>query len=141
MNEIQTMTILAALADSIKSHEMLADSRYDEIERLQDKLYEQEKKIREHDRLVEDRDYYMNALSKANQELQTALESLRQYKLGDPSIRSKADAFMAAHPEMHDMTVRINCIKEVRQLTGWGLKETKDYVEAYVKEHPKTRTA
>lgn len=30
---------------------------------------------------------------------------------------------------------KIECIKVVRSLTGWGLKETKDFVEAYMARH------
>lgn len=138
MNEFQMDTILTMLADSHNAVKSTSESRLVEIERLQDKLYEREEKVRAYDRVVEDREYYMNALSKANEDLQTALAELRQYKLGDPSIKGKADAFMASHPELHDMTHRIACIKEVRSLTGWGLKEAKDYVEAYVKDHPYT---
>ncbi len=141
MNEFQMDTILTMLADSHNAVKTMCDSRLDEINRLQDRLYEQERKVRDYDRMVEDRDYYMNALSKANQELQTALAELRQYKVSDPGIKGKADTFMADNPHLHDMSCRISCIKEVRQLTGWGLKETKDYVEAYVKEHPSARTA
>lgn len=56
----------------------------------------------------------------------------------DPKVDEKAAAFMSEKGCNYTMdymgdTVpdRIRCIKELRTITAWGLKEAKDYVEAW----------
>jgi hypothetical protein len=57
---------------------------------------------------------------------------LYKYRANDPSIIDRAQAFMLKEGgSLMQQGQKIQCIKEIRTITSWGLKEAKDYVEAW----------
>ena len=50
------------------------------------------------------------------------------------AIRSPVEGTLEVKPEIngpfHESDKKLECIKEIRTLTGWGLKESKDFVES-----------
>ena len=61
-------------------------------------------------------------------------EELNLIKLGDEKVRlQNADAYMAkeGYSQMKG-EAKIPCIKAVRALTNWGLKDSKDYCQAWL---------
>lgn len=108
------------------------------------------------DNLRSDREWWVDRqtstqslLDEANRQMASLREKLYQYQVKDPSIGEKAETWMREHaklPEYQHTTVslsdpshsktepnKIAMIKQVRELTGWGLKDAKDFVEAWLK--------
>jgi predicted RNase H-like nuclease (RuvC/YqgF family) len=89
---------------------------------------------------------YAADLAGSRQEIETLRGDLRWYKshadllqreldkirLNDPEVKEKLATFMKEKGEtlLHDGQ-KIECIKQIRILTGFGLKEAKDFVEQY----------
>lgn len=71
---------------------------------------------------------------------------LRAFRTQDPAIRQKAADYMATtgqhlrstYPGSKGQFDKIGCIKVVREITGQGLKESKDFVEGWMADHPDT---
>lgn len=75
----------------------------------------------------------------------TMLESeLRSLRSQSPALRQKGLDYMATtgknlrsdYPGEEHRFSKIGAIKAVREVTGFGLKEAKDLVEAYMADHP-----
>lgn len=65
-------------------------------------------------------------------------KELREYKSNDPNLEAKAIAYMedkGQHNITDGFVNHIANIKEVRTLTGWHLKETKDFCEEWMLEN------
>lgn len=71
---------------------------------------------------------------------------LRDLRTRDPATRQKGFDYMAEHgqylrsqyPGEEHRFDKIGCIKVVREITGLGLKDSKDLVEAWMADHPGT---
>jgi len=109
-----------------------AESKYDELDnlrtsnqeyseknwRLQNQVYDLESKVGNHS--------YLTA------ECERLREEVLTLKYGNGTPEERASAYMKAEGEsVLRGGNRILCIKGVKECTRWGLKEAKDYVEAY----------
>ena len=121
-------------ADQIRSLNKANQSLYDEKENLWHKLQENRDQDvhwwREENELLH---RSVDSLSKSNQELQA---TVREYRLNDPATKALADQFMESEEgqEFCRNGQKIALIKQVRTLTSWGLRESKDYVEAWIEK-------
>lgn len=69
---------------------------------------------------------------------------LRAFRTQDPAIRQKAADYMATtghtlrstYPGCEHQFDKIGCIKVVREITGFGLKDAKDFVENWATNNP-----
>lgn len=97
--------------------------------------------------LLQDREHYATSYERASRMLSEAQDrivkleqQLRAYHVQDPALQSKAESLMVErHKEFRLAEGAINkigAIKEVRLITGWGLKESKDFVEAWFAKYP-----
>lgn len=120
-----------------------AESRYDELDelrvsnsnlsqdkwRLENRVYDLEGRVRNSD--------YLNA------EVTRLKEELLTLKYGNGSPDERARTYMEREgARLWQEGNKILCIKGVRECTGWGLKESKDYSEANgptVEPAPKTK--
>lgn len=109
-----------------------AESRYDELDelrvsnsnlsqdkwRLENQVYDLEGRVRNSD--------YLNAeVTRLKEELLTL-----KYGVGDPEARVR-NFMLKEGGKLWSEGNKIACIKGVRECTGWGLKESKDYSEAW----------
>lgn len=149
MNDFDTMVRIltdriAVLNTTVSDLEDSIQDKNCAITDLDDQLVETRATLRA---VQEDRSYYEERVRILNSELASLRKSfydqnadLMKYRLSDTTLVGKADEWMKANHQTcihvdgvlkgkHD---RIKMIKEVRQILGWGLKESKDYVEAWL---------
>lgn len=107
-----------------------------------------ELKLREHEKTIrslqESLDY-ANPLQRRLEDKVYSLENeLRNLRSQDPATRQKGFDYMAStgkdlrstYPGQEHRFDKIGCIKVVREMTGFGLKEAKDLVEDWMRDHP-----
>jgi predicted nucleic acid-binding Zn-ribbon protein len=102
----------------------------DDKQRLQDEVITLRNRCGDYNANETDNRWYRDQYNRLTAELAA-------YREKDPEIPTKANEFMQKIGiGLMRQGLKIQCIKEVRSITHWGLKETKDYVEDYMKGLP-----
>lgn len=110
-----------------------------ECESLRDANFELRTQMRTYRDKAEDADYWKTAYDNVFAELQTMRIEKRRKELNIAPSATPEEAgstyMILVGRERWENGGKIDTIKEVRQLTGWGLKETKDFCEAHMARH------
>lgn len=144
MNDLQFDTILKALAEELDRKDqsiaglenVVADLRYD-LDRHPD---------------LKDLDYYKKKVGELLEENGLLRQELIPYRSASSALKDQASNYMEetgqhiVYTELAPYVLKdqigqpnkIGMIKGVRELTKWGLKESKDFVNAWLEAHPKT---
>lgn len=111
------VTLLAVLNDKIKD--------------LNGRIYSMEDNSHSVRYLREDLEYARNEVERYRNLWNATYAENQRLKAESPKTQQDLESFMAEKGDaMIKRNEKIACIKEVRNITGWGLKESKDYVEA-----------
>lgn len=93
------------------------EEMYDEKRRLEDRVWELESKERIEDDL--------------RTQVERLKEEVRTLKYGEGPVGTRLHTYMAREGgKLWNEGNKILCIKGVRECSGWGLKESKDWAEA-----------
>lgn len=114
--------------------ELAMSGKEEEIESLRgslDHLHHEADQSYSHQRQLEDKVYRLE-------------QDLKELRLQDPATRERGNAYMATigrtlrstYPGEEHRFSKIEAVKGVREITGFGLKESKDLVEAWMAAHP-----
>lgn len=118
------VSLLALLNDKIQSQAQ-------EIKNLNDRIYRMEDDTSSVRYLREDLEYARNEVERYRNLYNTTYAENQRLKLENPKVKEDLESYMVREGDtLLRQGNKIACIKEVRNLTGWGLKESKDYVEA-----------
>lgn len=128
------------LQDHINRDHTYMDEQARTINELRDQIDFNDRhmrRVREDD--LRSLDYSRNRIATLEEEVRQVKEELLKLKYGGETPEERANAYMAKEGSRISRILnpkvgegKIAAIKVVREITGWGLKDTKDFVEAYI---------
>lgn len=152
---VEQQNTILDLTTHLASHHETMDADQRTISDLRDQLEEvwglREANERQK-RTISDLSYkveHYDSLRRENERLSAEVRELKlatyKVKYGGQTPEEVANNYMKVEglqvcnrprsPDPNVFSGKIDCIKVVREMTGWGLKEAKDFVEAYMARH------
>lgn len=139
MNKPDTFVlIVAAMAEKLVEKEAQISTYHDEMNDMERTMSD----LRQENRRMYDQVDKLPYLHSRNEELQHMVDKLRRQvhalQFAGKSPEETAIAYMNAQGiHLWHTNSWIACIKEVRQLTQWGLKDAKEWCETYIEDNCK----
>ncbi len=133
MNQETLKVIVQALAEKVEAQALTITDLNDhitrdhaEMDRMQYTITDLRRQGEWRGDLEHDLSYYRARCNQLEAEVR------RLELVADPEKEGRINAYMRNHGEsLLRFGKKIECIKGVREVSGWGLKESKDFVEAY----------